>query len=71
MLFKDCFSLFGQFCISFPVQMSIAFKAFTENVILGGEKKESRGANREGWGGTSEVEGVPFELKNPLVMPKM
>lgn len=42
----DCFSLLGQFCISFPVQMSIAFKAFTENLIFGSEKKESHGASQ-------------------------
>lgn len=30
-----------KFCISFPLEMSVAFKAFTENLILGSEKKES------------------------------
>lgn len=46
----DCFSPFGQFWISFPVQMSVAFKAFTENLILGSEKKDTQGASQGGGG---------------------
>ena len=47
-VFNHCISLFGQFCVSFLVQISIAFMAFTENLILGSEKKESQGASGGG-----------------------
>lgn len=51
----DCFSLFGQFCISFLVQMSVAFKAFTGNLILCSEKKESQGASQGKWEGLAKL----------------
>ena len=52
--------------------MSIAFKAFTENLIIGNEKNPTEQVKgRQDRGGTSQVKGVQLELKNNLVMLKM
>lgn len=46
---------FRTVCVSFLVQISIAFMAFTENLILGSEKKESQGATGGRWEGLAKL----------------